>query len=45
MREFLSDPLFWMRETLRWHWRDVLRDVLWWTPIVLGAITLSHLVT
>jgi hypothetical protein len=27
------------------HWREVLRDMLWWTPIVLGAIIVSHLVT
>lgn len=24
MRGFLRDPLFWLRETLRWHWREVI---------------------
>lgn len=24
MKTFLSDPLFWIRETLRWHWREII---------------------
>ena len=41
MREFLSDPLFWIREAIRWRWQEVLM----WTAITMGAITVSHLLT
>ncbi len=39
MREFLREPLFWMRETVRRHWLEVLTA----STIFVGAITVSHL--
>ncbi len=43
MKGFLCEPLFWLRETLRWHWREVVGivAVVWW---VLG-VTLALLST
>lgn len=42
MREFLSDPLFWLRETLRWHWWEILIVTgAIWTTLALALLALS----
>ncbi len=42
MRGFLRDPLFWLRETLRWHWREVLAvTVAVWMVLSLALALLT----
>ena len=41
MRGFLHDPLFWLRETLRWHWREVIGiTAAVWTAAALALVLL-----
>ena len=42
MRGFLREPIFWVRETLRWHWREaIVLTAAIWTVLALGLALLS----
>lgn len=43
MKEFLRDPIFWIRETLRWHWWDII--VIFgsvWFLLAILLLLVSH---
>ena len=42
MKRFLREPLFWVREALRWHWREVVGiTAAVWSALVLALILLA----
>ncbi len=42
MKGFLRDPLFWLRETLRWHWLEVIGiTAAIWSVLALALYLLS----